>query len=71
MTNPTHRKAIAKHAGVLPSQLRELSNNSYFIDANISIDDLVDTRNHIKVTFNQILVGNIANVVPLPMTYKE
>ena len=64
MPNPSTKNAIAKHVGVLPSQLRELSNNSYFVDINIPIEDLVDTQRNIKVTFNQILVGNIANVGP-------
>ena len=64
MPNPSTKNAIAKHVGVLPSQLRELSNNSYFVDINIPIEDLVDKQRNIKVTFNQILVGNIANVSP-------
>ena len=64
MPNPSTKNAIAKHVGVLPSQLRELSNNSYFVDINIPIEDLVDKQRNIKVTFNQILVGNIANVGP-------
>ena len=64
MPNPSTKNAIAKHVGVLPSQLRELSNNSYFVDINIPIEDLVDNQRNIKVTFNQILVGNIANVGP-------
>ena len=64
MSNPSTKNAIAKHVGVLPSQLRELSNNSYFVDINIPIEDLVDKQRNIKVTFNQILVGNIANVGP-------
>ena len=64
MSNPSTKNAIAKHVGVMPSQLRELPNNSYFIDINLPIEDFVDIQRNIKVTFNQILIGNIANVGP-------
>ena len=64
MSNITHERAIAKHAGILPSQLRKISEGKYFVDLNVPLEPLSDTRYDFTVEFSQILVGNIASVGP-------
>jgi|688.fasta_scaffold116220_4 hypothetical protein len=64
MSNITHERAIAKHAGVLPSQLRKLSTGKYFVDINVPLEPLCDARYDFTVEFSQILIGTIADVGP-------
>ena len=64
MSNTIQEKAIAKHAGVLPSQLRKLSTGKYFVDINVPLEPLRDSRYDFTVEFSQILIGNIASIGP-------
>jgi len=64
MSNTIYERAIAKHAGILPSQLRKLSEGKYFIDLTVPLEPLRDSRYDFTVEFSQILVGNIASVGP-------
>lgn len=64
MSNTIYERAIAKHTGVLPSQLRKLSDGKYFIDLNVPVEPLRDARYDFTVEFSQILIGTIANVGP-------
>jgi hypothetical protein len=64
MSNITYERAIARHAGVLPSQLRKLSESKYFVDINVPLEPLRDTRYDFTVEFSQILIGSIASIGP-------
>lgn len=64
MSNITLERALAKHAGILPSQLRQLSDNKYFIDVPSPIEPLRDNRYNFTIEFAQNLIGNIASVIP-------
>ena len=62
MNNITVERAIARHIGVSPSQVRPLNKNKYFVDSNVSAEPLRDARYDFTVEFSQILVGTIAVV---------
>jgi hypothetical protein len=58
--NDTIDLVIAKHAGLLSTQLRQLSTNRYFLDTHDEIKTLCNDQYEIK--FSPILVGTIADV---------
>lgn len=60
--NTLLERAIARHAGVLLSQVKQLSDTQYFIDTLDPIQPLRDLRNHFMVDFSQTLVGTIGNI---------
>lgn len=55
-------RAIAKYAGITPSQLKRLSNQSYFIDEQLTLKPLLNVCEHFDVEFNQLLVGTKVDV---------
>lgn len=55
-------RVILNHANVLPSQLRKLSDKSYFIDTTDPIKPISHDAFNISINFVQILVGSIAIV---------
>lgn len=58
--NDTLDLVIAKHAGLLSTQLRQLSTNRYFLDTHDVIKPFCDDQ--YAITFSPILVGTIAEV---------
>jgi hypothetical protein len=56
----TRISMIAKHAGVIKSQVRQLTPVSYFIDEYIKVNSL--KNKDFEATFEQNLIGTIVTV---------